>query len=201
MRLKLLLLIAILIINHNLAEAQDDCELNQPLKVTEFKGRLLFEHNRALFSVKEAQIDISKKGEGAFYGIANTEPDSNGHFEIKGLKPGKYYLSIESMVGIISLLEFEIVAKNTQSATDNLVELKQLNSLKIENYPVHPLRLNGKQSPKSALNIPGVLARARSTKLFYARMGQRPMSPKTLPQNLKVLFKVRLNTVLNNWLN
>ena len=123
MKIKLFLLAVCLVINCYSAQAQDDCQLDKPLVITELKGRLLFEHNMALFSVREADININKKGEGAFYRIEETRPNSDGYFEIKGLKTGKYYLSVDSLVGLISLLEFEVVAKKNHSVTDNLVEI------------------------------------------------------------------------------
>src|SRR5258708_7153920 len=76
--------------------AQDTCGLQTPLSVSELKGRVLFDFNGALFTVKDAGIGVSYKGESAYQGIANAKTDENGRFEIKGIKPGKYFISIES---------------------------------------------------------------------------------------------------------
>jgi hypothetical protein len=102
--------------------AQDDCSIDRAMLATELKGRVLFETNGELFSVRNAEVSVSEKGKEFFFGILDVKPDSDGYFTIKGLKPGKYYLSIDSMVGHISLLEFEIVGKTDSRVAETQSE-------------------------------------------------------------------------------
>lgn len=102
--------------------SQSECRIDQPIKATELRGRVLFETNGELFSVSNADVSVNEKGKEAFFGILDAKPDADGYFSIKGLKPGKYYLSIESMVGIISLLEFEIVEKLNNRSVESQIE-------------------------------------------------------------------------------
>jgi hypothetical protein len=116
----LLYSVIILILIHANVMGQSDCTPQKPLVVSELKGRILFEENTAIFSVKNAEVSISEKGKDAYYGILDVKPDPDGYFEVTGLKPGKYYLTIQSMVGVIPLLEFEIRA--VPPVNDNRVE-------------------------------------------------------------------------------
>jgi hypothetical protein len=105
------------------AHAQETCGLQKPLAVSELKGRVLFDFNGALFAVKDADVGVSYKAELAYQGIANATTDENGRFEIKGIKPGKYFISVETgRVGVISLMEFNVVPKLSDNIVDNQIE-------------------------------------------------------------------------------
>lgn len=99
--------------------SQGDCKVDRPIVVSELQGRLLLEINKEVFSVTNAEVSISEKGKEAFFGIADVKPDADGYFTIKGLKPGKYYLSVDSLVGHMSLFEFEVVGNDSNRIIEN----------------------------------------------------------------------------------
>ena len=116
-----LLLFVYLIFCVTQINAQENCEFKKPLKVTELRGQLLFKHQLSLYSIRMASVSItrSKNSES----ILEIQPDNNGRFEFTELKQGKYYLSVDSLVGIIDNLEFEIIPKSNQNVSDNQIEL------------------------------------------------------------------------------
>lgn len=116
-----LLLFVFLILSFSQVKAQNNCGLNKPIKVNEFHGIILFEHQLNLFSLKNASISVSdRKNVSAENEIM---PDERGFFVIKNLKTGKYYLSIDSFVGDVSDLEFEIIPKNEKTNVQNQIEI------------------------------------------------------------------------------
>lgn len=102
-------------------KAQESCNLNKPIKVNELRGRIFFEYNLNVFSLKMVGISVSKSKTTS--PEIEIMPDKDGRFEIKDLKSGKYYLSIESLVGEFSDLEFEIVSNNEKETFDNQIEI------------------------------------------------------------------------------
>lgn len=120
---KLFYLVATLILTFVCVNAQEKCGLQRPLAVADVKGRILFDYNGAYFTVKDAQVSISRRGEEAYYGVADATTETDGRFSFKELKPGKYYISVEMLrVRGVSLLEFDVVPKTANSSTDNQIE-------------------------------------------------------------------------------
>ena len=105
-----------------LVVGQDKCGLVQPLTAGVLKGKVLFDYNGALFAIKEAEIDLSVKGEAAFEVITHTSTDGDGRFHLKGTKPGKYFLSISpARLPSINLMEINVVS-TLVGASDSEIE-------------------------------------------------------------------------------
>ncbi len=105
-----------------LSLAQGTCGLSKALSVSEVKGKVLFNYNGALFTVRGADVNLNYKGELAFEGIANTSTDINGRFHLNGIKPGEYFLSIHpARLPIINLMKINIVA-GTPAVADSEIE-------------------------------------------------------------------------------
>lgn len=105
-----------------LSAAQDRCGLPQPLTIGQLGGRVLFDYNGALFAVKDAEVLLSYKGELAFEVTARTSTDADGRFRLEGVKPGKYYLTVQQgRLPNINLMEVN-VSPGARRMTDGGVE-------------------------------------------------------------------------------
>lgn len=110
----------ILLIFSSVIKAQSGpCGLSPITSGSEINGRVLFNYNNLLFTVRDAEVYVLANGRG----VVGTKTDENGRFNLKGIKPGKYTITVDAFQTLRLEVKLNAIAQLPDLAQDNLVEL------------------------------------------------------------------------------